>query len=83
MGQHTAALCLPFGKCDVVKVLLGKQKHTITVLERNDDGKLPIQLLCDPPRIGFYKRRIDPESVEYTEALWLLLRNCPETVVNW
>jgi len=71
-----------YGKCEVVKVLLGKQKHTVTVSERNGDGKLPIQLLCDPPRIGFNKR-INPESVEYTEALWLLLRNCPETVVNW
>ena len=71
-----------YDKCDVVKVLLGKQKHTVTVSERNDDGKLPIQLLCDPPRIGFDKR-IDREGVEYTEALWLLLRNCPETIVNW
>ena len=70
-------------KCDVIKVLLEKhQEHTTSISERNDDDKLPIQLLCDARRLGLFKK-VDTESIEYTEALWLMLRHCPETIVNW
>ena len=71
-----------YGKLDTVKLLLEKQEYIDSVSVRNDDGKLPIQLLCEAPRLGL-RMKIDRESTEYTETIWLLLRCCPETVVNW
>ena len=72
-----------YGKCDLVQLLLEKhQEHTTSISERNDDDKLPIHLLCDARRLGL-RNKVDTESIEYTEALWLLLRQCPETIVNW
>jgi len=70
-----------FGKCDIVKLLLEKQEYIDSVSVRNDDDNLPIQLLCEAPRLGL--KKIDRESTEYTETIWLLLCRCPETVVNW
>jgi len=70
-----------FGKCDIVKLLLKKQEYIDSVSIRNDDNNLPIQLLCEAPRLGL--KKIDRESTEYTETIWLLLRCCPETVINW
>ena len=69
-------------KCDTVRALLGKQEHIAFVSKRNDDEKLPIHLLCDARKLGL-PNKVDTESIEYTEALWLLLRHCPETIVNW
>jgi len=71
-----------YGKLDTVKLLLEKQEYIDSVSVRNDDGNLPIQLLCEAPRLGL-RNKIDRESTEYTETIWLLLRCCPETVVNW
>jgi len=70
-----------FGKCDIVKLLLKKQEYIDSVSIRNDDNNLPIQLLCEAPRLGL--KKIDRESTEYTETIWLLLCCCPETVINW
>ena len=71
-----------YGKLDTVKLLLDKQEYIDSVSVRNDDDKLPIQLLCEAPRLGL-RKKIDRESTQYTETIWLLLRCCPETVVNW
>ena len=62
------------GNCSVVKYLL--DKRTGSVSERNNDSKLPIQLL-------FEADCEDEQEVSYTETIWCLLLAYPETVLNY
>ena len=57
------------GKCDVVSLILGEDNAFVSV--RSNDGKLPIQLLCEASSV-------DRDSIEYVEAMWLLIRHHPE-----
>lgn len=65
------------GKLDVVKYLL-ETSAVKTVFERNIDNKLPVQLLC-----GVGREKVDADSPEYIETLWLLLKAGPETVAQF
>lgn len=62
------------GNCDVVKYLLERQ--TASVSARNEDNELPIELLCRPS-----EPKIDIDSPEYVETIWLLLLAHPDVVM--
>ena len=62
------------GNCGVVKYLL--EGCISSVSERNADNKLPIHLLCDVDR-----EKVDHDSPEYVESIWLLLLAHPEAVL--
>ncbi len=50
--------------------------EAVSVSKRNDQKKLPIDLLFESNDV------LDRESVEYTESVFRLLRAYPETVMN-
>ena len=62
------------GNCGVVKYLLGRRVPSMS--ERNGANELPIHLLCE---CG--EDKVDRESQEYVETIWLLLLAYPETVL--
>lgn len=62
------------GNCDVGKYLLERQ--TASVSARNEDNELPIELLCRPS-----EPKIDIDSPEYVETIWLLLLAHPDVVM--
>lgn len=70
------------GNVSVVKYLLTSNEGNYyrgSISERNDDNKLPIQLLIEAGE----KMMHDDDDPEYTEAIWCLLLAYPETVMNY
>ena len=64
------------GKCETVKYL--SEKRPAVVSERNEDGDLPLHLLClHGAETG------ENESLEYIEAVWCLLRTYPEIALSF
>lgn len=63
------------GNCGVIKYLL--DRHVPSVSERNAENKLPIHLLCEVDR-----EKVDHDSPEYVETIWLLLLAHPEAVLQ-
>jgi len=62
---------------EVVKYLLDNHSSLVASAEVNENGELPIHLLC-----GAGKVKVDIDSAEYIEAIWLMLLANPETVVG-
>ena len=62
---------------EVVKYLL---KRGTVVSERNDDGKLPLHLLCEAEEDN---KANDNESTCYVETIMLLLQACPDMVLGF
>ena len=60
---------------EAISLLLEKY-DAVSVSRRNDEGELPIDLLCE-------SEVVDRESVDYMECLFRLLRAYPETVMNY
>jgi hypothetical protein len=60
-------------KYDTIALLLDKYE-AVSVSKRNDDKKLPIDLLWESDEVE------DRESIEYTESVFRLLRAYPETL---
>ena len=63
-------------KYDTISLLLGKY-DAASVSRRNEQGKLPIDLLWESDGVE------DRESIEYTESIFCLLKAYPETVMNF
>lgn len=61
--------------CGAIKYLLGKSAPSVS--KRNAGNKLPVHLLCECGG-----DTADRESLEYVEAIWLLLLAHPETVLS-
>eukprot|EP00956_Cyclotella_meneghiniana_P014246 scaffold21258_cov58-Cyclotella_meneghiniana.AAC.7 len=61
------------GWCDIVIYLLGESNHGVTV--PSSEKKLPIELLL-------YEAKCDRNTVEFVAAVNLLLRSCPDTLLN-
>jgi len=57
--------------------LLLEKYDAVPVSKRNDNKKLPIDLLWESDRVE------DRESIEYTESIFRLLRAYPEPIVNY
>ena len=55
------------------KILVGKARPTVS--ERNTENELPFHLLCKCDA-----EKVDHDSPECIEAIWLLLLAHPETV---
>ena len=65
------------GNCEVVRYLLTNHASLVASVEVNEKGELPIHLLCEAG-----KDKVDCDSVEYTETIWLMLLSNPEAVVG-
>ena len=61
------------GWYDIVIYVLGKSSHGVTM--QNLDKKLPIELLL-------YEAKCDRNSSRFTAAVDLLLRSCPNTLLD-
>ena len=67
-GNNLLHIACKMGNCGAIKYL----SQTSLVSTENNDGLLPIHLLC--------ARSGEQESTEYTESIWRLLVAHPETV---
>jgi len=65
------------GNCEVVKYLLTNHSSLVASAETNQKGKLPLHLLCEAR-----KDKVDVDSAEYVETIWLMLLSNPEAVVG-
>ena len=65
------------GNLEVVKYLLDNHTPLVASVEVNGNGELPLHLLCEAG-----KDKIDVDSAEYVEAIWLMLLSNPETVMS-
>jgi len=65
------------GNLDVVKYLLDEHIPLVSTAEVNENGKLPIHLLCEAG-----KDKVDCESTEYIEVIWRMLLANPEAVAG-
>ena len=65
------------GNCEVVKYLLTNHASLVSSTETNQKGKLPLHLLCEAG-----KDKVDCDSVEYIEAIWLMLQSNPEALMS-
>jgi len=61
------------GNLDVVKYLLDEYASLVASVEANKAGELPLHLLCEAG-----KDKVDIDSVEYVETIWLMLLANPE-----
>ena len=62
---------------EVVKYLLDNHSSLVASAETNQKGKLPLHLLCEAR-----KDKVDVDSAEYVETIWLMLLSNPEAVVG-
>lgn len=60
------------GHYDTVSYFI--QMTTVSVSSRNSDGKLPIELLAESES--------NKDSLAYVEALWQMIKACPDIVVG-
>ena len=62
---------------DVVKYLLTNHASLVASAEVNENGELPIHLLCEAGKV-----KVDCDCAEYIEVIWRMLLSNPETVVG-
>ena len=63
------------GNSEVVKYLITNHASLVAAVEVNEAGKLPLHLLCEAG-----KDKVDIDSAEYIETIWLMLLANPETL---
>jgi len=65
------------GNLGVVKYLLANHASLVSSAEVNEKGELPLHLLCEAG-----KDKVDCDSAEYVETIWLMLLSNPEAVMS-
>jgi len=65
------------GNLEVIKYFLDEHISLVSSAEVNENGELPIHLLC-----GVGKDKVDIESAEYIEIIWRMLLANPEAVLG-
>ena len=61
----------------VIKYFLDEHTSLVASAGVNEEGELPIHLLCEAG-----KDKVDVDSAEYVETIWLMLLSNPEAVVG-
>ena len=62
---------------DVIKYFLDEHISLVSSAEVNENGELPIHLLCEAG-----KNKVDVDSTEYVEIIWRMLLANPEAVAG-
>ena len=65
------------GNLGVVKYLITNHASLVASVEVNRKDELPFHLLCEAG-----KDRVDCDSTEYTETIWLMLLSNPEVIMS-
>ena len=66
------------GNLDVVRYLLDEHASLVASAVVNERGELPIHLLCEAGKDD----KVDCDSKEYIETIWLMLLSNPEAVMS-
>jgi len=65
------------GNLDVVKYLITNHASSAALAETNEAGELPLHLFCEAG-----KDKVDCDSAEYIETIWLMLLANPEVIMS-
>ena len=65
------------GNLEVIKYFLGEHTSLVASAEVNENGDLPIHLLCEAG-----KDKVDVDSTEYIEIIWKMLLSNPEALMG-
>jgi len=65
------------GNLEVIKYFLDEYTSLVSLAEVNEEGELPIHLLCEAG-----KDKVDIDSTVYVETIWLMLLANPEVIMS-
>ena len=82
MDEDLASMHLVHSACrganlEVIKYFLDEHTSLVSSAEVNENGELPIHLLCEAG-----KDKVDVDSTEYIEIIWRMLLANPEAVAG-